>query len=120
MTFCLGLNRLRHCVQHVARFVEPAALLFRRAKDLAQSIPEAQGTIANGEVRRMGEPASAQIKEDFAPALGAFTIAVHCPAVHCEAMSREGARPRTSLRPHSSAPTITRTHCFSSAMRGRK
>lgn len=41
-----------------------------------QSIPKAQSTIANGQVRRVGEAASLQIKEQFAPALGAFTIAV--------------------------------------------
>lgn len=47
IALCLGLNRLRHRVQHIARFMEPAALLFRRAKDVAQSTPEARGTIAD-------------------------------------------------------------------------
>ncbi len=45
VALCLILNRFRHRVQHIARFVEPAALFFCRTKDLAQGIPEAQGTI---------------------------------------------------------------------------
>ena len=36
MALCLGLYRLRYNVQHVACFVEPAARLFRFAKDLAR------------------------------------------------------------------------------------
>lgn len=33
MTLRLGLNRLRHRVQHTARFVEPAGLLIIGNKD---------------------------------------------------------------------------------------
>jgi hypothetical protein len=33
VTFCFGLNRLRHGIQYIARFVEPATLFFSRAKD---------------------------------------------------------------------------------------
>jgi len=45
MALCPGLGRLRHRVQHITRFAEPAALLFLRAKDLAQSTSEVWGVI---------------------------------------------------------------------------
>ena len=76
MALCFGLNRLRHRVQHIAGFVEPATLFFRRAKDLAQRIPEPQSTIANGKIRRMGKTAPLQIKQQLSPTLGAFAVAV--------------------------------------------
>ena len=40
MAFGFGLDRLRHRVEHIAGFVEPATLFFRGTKDLAQRMPE--------------------------------------------------------------------------------
>jgi len=34
-------------------------------KDLAQCMPEAQGPISTGKVRRMGQPAPLQIEQQF-------------------------------------------------------
>jgi len=76
VAFGLGLNRLGHRVQYIARFVEPAALLFRGVKDLAQRIPEAQGTITDGKIRGMGKTTPLEIKEQLTPALGAFAVAI--------------------------------------------
>ena len=44
------LDRLRHRVEHIASFVEPATLFLRGTKDLAQRMPEPQSAIANGEI----------------------------------------------------------------------
>ena len=40
MALCFGLNRFWHRVQHIAGFVEPTALFFRGAINLAQCNPK--------------------------------------------------------------------------------
>ena len=74
---CFGLQRLRHRVQNVAHLVEPAALFTGRAEHLAQGVPEAERAIANGQVRGLAQAAALQVQQQFAPALAAFTVAVH-------------------------------------------
>ena len=89
MALCLGLLRFRNGVQHVARFVEPAALLFRRAKDLAQRVPGPQSTIPMARSGAWVSPRRCKSRRNSRPvdrqgfarkpregALGAFTIAV--------------------------------------------
>ena len=56
--------------------MEPTALFFRGTKDLAQRMPEAQGSVSNGEIRRMREAAPLQIKQQFTLTLRAFAVAI--------------------------------------------
>ena len=56
-------------------FVHPASLLSRRAEFFLKRLPEAKRAIADGEFRRDGEAAGFQIRQEFAPGLGAFPIA---------------------------------------------
>ena len=74
MAFCFGLYRFGHRVQHIACFVEPAALFIGRAITLAQGIPKPQSAVAVCQIRRMGKTAPLQIKQQFAPNLGTFTV----------------------------------------------
>lgn len=76
MAFCFGLYRFGHRVQHIACFVEPAALFIGRAITLAQGIPKPQSAVAVCQIRRMGKTAPLQIKQQFAPTLGAFTVPI--------------------------------------------
>ena len=76
MAFGLGLHGFRHRVQHVHGLVDPAALLPRRGKHLAQRRPEPQGTVADGQLGVLFQAAPLEIKQQLAPALRAFAEAV--------------------------------------------
>ena len=45
------LHALRQLAQHIARLVEPAALLGRLTEDLAQGGPEAERSVTDGQLR---------------------------------------------------------------------
>lgn len=46
------------------------------AEDLAQSGPEPEGTVADGQLRSTGEAPALQIEQQLAPALRALAVAV--------------------------------------------
>lgn len=76
VAFGLGLDGLRHRVQDVHGLVDPATLLPRRSKHLAQRGPEPQGTVADGKFRVLFQAAPLEIEQHLAPALRAFAEAV--------------------------------------------
>ena len=71
----LGLEGLGQLVQHVAGLVQPAALFARRAVALAQGLPEAARSVADGQLGRHLEAAPLEIEQQLAPRLGALAIA---------------------------------------------
>lgn len=80
--------------------VNPAALLPRRGEDLPQGGPKPQGAVADGQFRILRQATPPQIQQHLAPA--------------CAVLSRKpSVIASNSLRPYSSAPTITRTHSSS-------
>src|ERR1035437_2047196 len=66
------LHRQRDLVQHVRGLMHPAALMRRSGKDLVESLPEAERTVANGDFRGDLQSPSFHIDQQFAPALRAF------------------------------------------------
>ena len=73
----LALHRFRQGVEDVGRLVDPTSLLPGRRPDLVQGLPEAQGTIAGGELGSRGETVLvAQPEQQLTPALATFAIAV--------------------------------------------
>src|SRR5690606_11274636 len=71
----VGLNRLRHLVEHVEDFVLPAALMTGRWKDLLERFPETERAVADSNPRHDRKATSLQVDEQFAPALRAFAHA---------------------------------------------
>ena len=70
------LDRFRHGVQNVGRFVNPAALNAGLAVNLMQRCPEPYSPVAHGQFRRHLQPPVLHVHEQLAPALGAFAKAV--------------------------------------------
>ena len=63
-------------VEHVGGLVHPTALLARRSVGLAQRLPEAERTVAGGQLGRDHEAAVPEIEQHFAPRLRALPVAV--------------------------------------------
>ena len=76
VAFRFGLNTLGHLVQNVGRLVNPAALLTSLWEHFADRRPEAQSTVANGNLRRQLQAALLEVDQQLAPALLAFAVAV--------------------------------------------
>ena len=55
--------------------VDPASLVSRAGIDFIERLPEAQGTVADGDLRRDGEAPLLEIDEQLAPALGTLALA---------------------------------------------
>lgn len=59
--FGLGLNTLGHLIEYVGCLVDPASLLLGFRKDLTESCPESQCTVANGELGNSGQPTMLEV-----------------------------------------------------------
>jgi hypothetical protein len=60
----------------LAVFAHPAALLADGAVDLAERLPEAERSVADGELRRNRQTAAFEIQEQFQPGLRALAVAI--------------------------------------------
>ena len=63
------LRQLGKAVQHIHRFMLPAALLAGRGVNLIHGCPEAHGTVPNGQIWGIHSPAF-EVEKNLAPALG--------------------------------------------------
>src|SRR5207344_3129628 len=68
----VDLDREGDLVQHVDGLVNPTALVAGARKDLLDRLPEAERTVADGQVRRDLEATPLDVDEEFAPALCAL------------------------------------------------
>ena len=71
----LGLGALGEVIEHIARFMHPAALLARGWKNLFQCRPEPHGPVTGGQLRS-SEPTGFEAEKHLAPALRAFPDAI--------------------------------------------
>ena len=98
---CLGLHGFRHRIetfmvlwsQHLCSCVVPKP---------PAAPSRTQARRRRWRVSGLAQAAAFEVEQHLAPALGASR--------------KPSVMPSSSLRPYSSAPTITRTHCFSSAI----
>src|SRR5271168_5430242 len=68
----VDLDREGDLVQYVGGLVNPTALVPGAGKDLLDRLPEAERTVADGEIRRDLETTPPGIDEELAPALRAL------------------------------------------------
>ena len=73
----LFVQRFGHGTQHVRRLVDPAFLLARFGKDLAQRRPEPERSVADGQFGRHREPTLLQPLQQVAPAVGVLAEPIH-------------------------------------------
>src|SRR5690606_30391433 len=73
--FGFRLQASGHLVEHIARLVDPAALLACLCEDLAQSGPEAERSVTHRQLGCQGQPPLLQIEEQFPPAPDRATAA---------------------------------------------
>ena len=76
LLFGLGLQSLGQLVEHVGRLVDPAALLARGGIDLRQRLPEAQRSVAGGQLGIDRQAAGLHVQQQRLPRLLALAIAV--------------------------------------------
>jgi len=76
MALGFGLDGFGQRIEHVHGLVNPAALLLRRGKHLAQRRPEPESPIPDGQLGVLFQAAPLEIEQQLAPALGAFAEAV--------------------------------------------
>ena len=72
----IGFHHRRHglgkLVQPVLNFMDPAALMFGAGEYLVQSVPEAHGTVADGNLWGDGQTATPETHQQLAPTLRTF------------------------------------------------
>jgi hypothetical protein len=69
------LSRFWQFIQHIHGFMHPAALLPRGAELFFKRLPKTERAVADGQLRRNGKASGLEVSQQFAPGLGAFTIA---------------------------------------------
>src|SRR3546814_10178449 len=61
------LDGLRHLVEDVGDLVYPTSLVAGRRKQLVERLPETEGSVPDGDLRRDGPTAGLQVDQQFPP-----------------------------------------------------